>query len=725
MNMQFSAALNKLGKSLPIVISLLLVNCGGETANAPVNWAVSNATVTAYAVANGIKSSVLDSTTSDVNGNYRLAIGGYSGSVLLSVSGGFYLDAATMEKVPLNSSLWSVLGFASNNISTNITPLSDVMVILAAELPGGINAANVAAAASMIKNTIGFDPSVTSPADPTKPSFSTKDSAEKAYGIYLGVISQYLKDHRGKKLTDATSDFADAFNGNSLFDTPEIKKSVENFLVSQNNKTGVNNSADLENLTVSLGGVLSGAVPAAIPNIIPVIQTENAKTSAQGVSSAWRITNIAWNHEIEGYASATSINHGESIDFYINTIDPAYSISVYRIGWYGGVGGRLVAEPTSLTGMIQPTCPMDATTGMVECNWTRSYTLTIPDNLSDPTDWASGVYLVKLTGSGGKQNYINFVVRDDKHISDFLFQTSVTTYQAYNNWGGKSLYAANSTNSKPAQKVSFNRPYRLVPFLQYEIEMVSFLEKEGFDVSYTTNIDTHVAGYRLQNHKAFLSVGHDEYWTKKMRDSIEAARDAGVNIGFFGANAGFWQFHFEPDSVSRPNRTIAAFRTASPTMDPVYFLHPERSATLFRSILVNRPEAMLVGVMFDLSPFDLDMVIKDCKSYVCSGTALIPGSTLPHMLGNEVDRLDASSPAGIQVIASSPYNVCLDSPACSRMETRYSSATRYQASSGAEVFATGSMQWNWGLSMMGGNVVYSNADVQQMTRNVLNHFIGK
>src|SRR6516162_8714449 len=97
----------------------------------------------------------------------------------------------------------------------------------------------------------------------------------------------------------------------------------------------------------------------------------------------------------------------------------------------------------------------DPTTGRVECQWANPYTITVPANPSDSTDWASGAYLAKLiAGTSGKQAYVVFVVRDDDRRSDLLFQTSTNTYQAYNKWGGRSLYTV-----PPAVKVSFNRPY--------------------------------------------------------------------------------------------------------------------------------------------------------------------------------------------------------------------------------------------------------------------------
>ena len=184
------------------------------------------------------------------------------------------------------------------------------------------------------------------------------------------------------------------------------------------------------------------------------------------------------------------------------------------------------------TGTVQITPTPDPTTGMIECNWTDPYVLTIPNNVSDPSDWASGIYLAKLTGNNsGKQAYIVFAVRDDARPSDILLINTVTTYQAYNNWGGKSLYSFNSTGPQ-ARKVSFNRPYvdgcGSGYFLSWEINMLRFLEREGRDVSYVSNIDVHIDPTLMNSHRVYLSVGHDEYWSWQVRTNLEAARDRGV-----------------------------------------------------------------------------------------------------------------------------------------------------------------------------------------------------
>ena len=483
-------------------------------------------------------------------------------------------------------------------------------------------------------------------------------------------------------------------------------------------------------------------VPAWAQN---AIQIENAKTT--GVTTQWQIPDASYagNQEIEGYASATSVNRGGSINLYVQTkaADATYTINIYRIGWYGGAGGRLVAGPITRTRTVQPACAItDTATRLVECNWTNPYVLSIPNSSTDPTDWATGVYLAKLTGgSSGKQSYIIFIVRDDARPADIMFQASVTTYAAYNNWGGYDFYDTDSQGLTPASKVSFDRPYKnsqrhmngkgAGDFLSWEINMLRFVEREGYNVTYATDIDTHTAPSRLLNHRMFMSVGHDEYYTKAMYDALEAARDAGVNLGFFGANNIYWQIRVEPSSLTgQPNRTIVGYKDA---YDPMEEIDPTLATYLWRETIkapIDRPEAALIGVMYDYNTVDTDMVISDCSSWVCDGTNLQPGDVLPGMLGYEVDKIAPSSPAGITVITSSPYDACIN-PGCTATQRRYANMTYYSAASGAGVFATGSMQWNWGLDSFtpGPRTAHddehddrSNAAVQQITRNVLTRF---
>jgi hypothetical protein len=327
--------------------------------------------------------------------------------------------------------------------------------------------------------------------------------------------------------------------------------------------------------------------------------------------------------------------------------------------------------------------------------------------------------LAKLTGShSNQQGYITFVVRDDHRHSDILFQTSVTTYQAYNLWGGHSLY------TKPRSvRVSFNRPYRngygSGEFLFWEYSLARFLEREGYDVTYTTDVDTHTHGELLTQHKAALSVGHDEYWSSQMRDNIEAAREHGVHLGFFGANIGYWQIRFEPSLLTgQSNRTIVCYKSAA--NDPIAIdpdLRKRRlTTTRFREPPVDRPEDALIGVMYDQALAGADIVVQQPSSWVFAGTGLDQADELPGLLGYEADRMFDHAPAGTERIAHSPYD--------GNDQTLYSDMTVYQWPSGSTVFATGSMQWNWGLdeSFVLKGRTFANAAAQTATRNILNRF---
>jgi fibronectin type 3 domain-containing protein len=469
-----------------------------------------------------------------------------------------------------------------------------------------------------------------------------------------------------------------------------------------------------------------------------VTRLENAKSG----TTAWELSNPAWQGEIEGYASLTSVNRGGSISLFVSTSAPSYTVDVYRIGWYGGAGGRQVYGPVTRTGLLQPTPTIEAT-GLVDCSWTNPLVINVPENTSDPTDWASGIYLAKLTaGTSGPQSYIVFTVLDNSRSSDYIFLSAVNTWQAYNAWGGKSLYAFNSTNQVPAQKVSFNRPYdrnfgsgdftgmNSGIYGGWEINMLRFLEREGYDVAYATSIDLHEQGLSLFSHyKAIIINGHDEYWSYAMRSALQQARDEGKNIGFFGANAIYWQIRFEPSNSGVANRTVVAYKESARTSDPYssstdvsvkkYTTARWRDLVLSPYNIVDpvaQPENAVVGIMYHGDPFDGDIVVSDATSWIYAGTGISNGYHFAKMLGYETDSTFSNgfAPAGLQTVAKSPDN------------WGYAYMSLYPTSAGGVVFATGSMWWAYGLddyNVPGQRTSCLNPNAQQVTRNILARFV--
>ena len=230
--------------------------------------------------------------------------------------------------------------------------------------------------------------------------------------------------------------------------------------------------------------------------------------------SEWGLANGP-SSSIEGFTADISADVGGAVQFKINTDSTHYRLDIYRLGYYDGDGARLVGSIDHNGAVNQPAPIVNLTTGTVDAgNWG------VTDTWNVPTDAVSGVYIAKLVREDGTQgeNQIPFIVRDDGSHSDIVFQTSDTTWQAYNDWGGASLYTDTLGNgASRAYAVSYNRPLdtqtTMSVFGDGEYSAIRWLEKNGYDVSYIAGVDTARSGSELLDHKAFLSVGHDEYWS--------------------------------------------------------------------------------------------------------------------------------------------------------------------------------------------------------------------
>jgi len=317
-----------------------------------------------------------------------------------------------------------------------------------------------------------------------------------------------------------------------------------------------------------------------------------------------------------------------------------------------------------------------------------------------------------------------FVLRNDAAAADILYQVPIATYQAYNNWGGKSLYDYNSTGGR-AYKVSYDRPYDDYSgagfFFLGDYNMIRWLELHNYNVTYVTSLDTQTNPRMYTNRKIFLSDWHDEYWSKEMRDNLTHALDQGEHLAFFGANNIYWQIRFESSTTGRANRVEVCYKNAS--LDPFSSSEPWLTTVNWRSAPVNKPENALLGVMYE-SQFtygtSFPWIVTNSSHWIYNGTGLKTGETIPGLVGYEYDKIwnNGSTPAGLTLLSSSPI---VD------VNGVHSTANGaiYTAASNALVFTAGTIYWVWKLDDNSYQHRGADRNVQRMTSNVLNAMINR
>src|SRR5215212_419100 len=466
-------------------------------------------------------------------------------------------------------------------------------------------------------------------------------------------------------------------------------------------------------LTVG-GGLLAGAAPAAAAPCDQPIANEIAceNTKPGNPASEWDVSG-AGSNSIQGYATSIGVDQGQTVSFKVDTAASDYRIDIYRMGYYGGSGARKITtiQPSASLPQNQPGCQTATATGLIDCgNWGVSASWAVP------ADAVSGIYLAKLVredATAGSSHMV-FVVRDDDGGSDLLFQTSDTTWQAYNQYGGNSLYVGNPDGR--AYKVSYNRPFTTRGtgaedwVFNAEYPMVRWMERNGYDVSYTTGADADGLPAELLEHKTFLSVGHDEYWSGTQRANVEAARAAGVNLAFFSGNEIFWKTRWENN-----HRTLVTYKEthANAKIDPEPFIWTGtwRDPRFSPPADGGRPENALSGQLFqvnDGATTAIRVPAADGKmrfwrnttiaSQAAGATATLPTGTLGYEWDEDTDN--GYRPAGSFRLSSTTV---ANAPALTDYGSTFGSRTvdhnmtLYRAQSGARVFGAGTVQWAWGL----------------------------
>jgi hypothetical protein len=416
---------------------------------------------------------------------------------------------------------------------------------------------------------------------------------------------------------------------------------------------------------------------------------------------------------VEGFASRASVAPGESIDFRISTNrDVRVVIDIYRMGYYGGNGGRHLIRLGPFRCGPQPV-PSMAMERVRECAWEATARFPVPK------DWIGGVHLAKISldEKFGKQSYIIFVV-NDRRPADLLFQVSDLTWQAYNKWPlNDSLYdnGVDVWSSQNDVRVSFDRPYAKYcqildapqtagsgEFLLWEFPFAYWLEREGYNVAYCSNLDVDQEPALVKSCAAFLSVGHDEYWTRRMYENVLAAREGGVSLGFFSGNSICWEVEMLP---------VRSFRRRRLFPDEQELMGTKSYGSGYGDWIVTRP-----------------------SHWIYQGTAVSAGDSISGLIGWEFHGTPAKLNS-LEVVAEAPLypEEGWDGETVrGRMKGKRHAAVVFPGPKGNWVFNAGTIWWAEGLCQPIGHLparhniagTLGPADrVQRITRNILNRFI--
>ena len=429
--------------------------------------------------------------------------------------------------------------------------------------------------------------------------------------------------------------------------------------------------------------------------------------------------------KINGYASSNSVPQGSSIDFHTSTSIAAYDIYIFR----EGASSELMLTVTDLPGGHYTCGPVGVPAGQEDvdlgCDWPVAYTLNVP------SDWPSGIYVANLldedSSPGGDGYYVIFIVTEDQpgSTADIVFQLSTNTWHAYSYYNDLSFYT-----EPPMRRITFDRPlYRgacnpsVGCRVRWEMPLARWLESEGYAVEYVANEDLHVDPTLLFNYSLFLSVGHDEYWSKEMRDQIDAFIDAGGNVAFFSGNTGYRQVRYQDGG-----RTLVCYK-GDLEQDPLYGVDNSRVATAFgREPIPSWPENSTTGVGWRNGGYvntpDTGTVgrytVYRSDHWIYAGTGLRDENEFWYEPEKEIEVDGAlfTWEAGLPVVTGedeTPLNFII--LGLQRSTRGYATMGIYTRDGGGTAFNASTMGWGRGLWPENNPEDYE--IVRQITRNVM------
>jgi hypothetical protein len=429
-----------------------------------------------------------------------------------------------------------------------------------------------------------------------------------------------------------------------------------------------------------------GASPCHIGLAHGWLRAENRLAGTTG----WQDAKRTRAGSVNGYLNRDSVQCGDTVTAYLSSPAPVSqaSLSAYRMGYYGGDGGRLIWQAEDVTLEPQPKAAVTGTELLTAAPWRPTLSFRITKR------WTPGYYLLVVRAPDQTASSIPLVVRADGDRAPLGFQASVLTYQAYNTFGGHSAYAGPSRKASASTEVSFDRPYEdggyYSPY-QYELPLVREIEKLGIDTDYFTDTDTDADPAQLRRHKGVITGGHSEYWTKQMYDGAVAARQAGVNIGFFGANAVYTAARLTGSPLG-PDRRVVIRRSLAG--DPLAERDPSQATVNWSAPPLNRPEAALIGEGYGYLGANGSLRVLHPTSWVFAGTGVTAGEVLRNTVGGEYDQVDVNQPTTpptVDVLAAIPIRSLSG-------QAGMASTTYYVATSQAGVFDAGTTYWPCVLS---------------------------
>jgi hypothetical protein len=432
----------------------------------------------------------------------------------------------------------------------------------------------------------------------------------------------------------------------------------------------------------------------------------------------WEIRHLGPADAIEGYAGAASVLTGQSFPLFVSSTSTGFRVTAFRLGWYGGDGARRLWRSGPLRGHQQRAAGPAGATNTVQTDWDP--VLEIPTD-----DWLPGSYLLRLDADSGAQRYVPVTVRSASTAGRVVIKNCVPTWQAYNTWGGYDLYGGPGSGGvaqdygSRSLAVSLDRPYDLNGadmFLTYERNIVKLAERMGLPLAYVTSMDIAADPRLLDGASALISPGHDEYWTPAERAQVTAARDAGVNLAFLGANAMFRRIRLDDTSLGR-HRLVICYKTSYP-QDPLYGKDNALVTSDWRDPPDPDPESSLIGTIYEGYPAVAPYVVVSPQSWVFGGTGVTTGSSFANLVGVEYDRVNPGYPV------PRPIEVLSHSPLVCQGVSSFGDSAYYTHAGGAGVFNAGTMRWVEAIfgDSPHGISASAAAFVIQVTANVLRAF---